>query len=683
MPAATYRVKGPDGNTYQVDGPDGATDEQVIAEVIRQNPHLAAASAQPVSAARQKGRDVVTGADSKDDSFAGDLVRNARAVTASALNGATFGFGDEIAGAASALLSAISGGNAGEGYDSGRDFVRGVTEQHRKGNPIASTAASVGGSVLTPGAIVKNITSASPLARMVPSSFAGRAGAAAGAGGTLGAVQGAGDAETIGDIPQDAALGALTGAATAGTLNVGGTVLRNARDMVAPRFSGAAAMQLALERVGLALVRDEKTGEMVVRRMAKLGDESRMADAGGKSTLNLLDTVATMPGATTDQVERAIRQRQVSRADRLETIADDLSGGRAGADVFEALQQQKKAAAGPLYEKVNQTDVPLTGALAELSQRPVMKDAMEQARINAANKGPEYVHALDEAAMNEGQMPLRFWDDVKKGLDDVIGKIKRSPGDSNKAASTLSDALAVKRQLLSELDNLTTDPQTGQSLYKSARDAFAGPAALQNAIEDGRAALNMSSAEINQAMFKMSASEREAFQLGAADALRDKVGTRGGQNNLLAAPFDKNTRMQLNAIFGDTRGYREAMSKILAEGSMKRLEGVGRGSQTASRESRIEDMNQGVIESAANAAAQSHGGGVASMALQYGKSLAGRLGTPEAVRDEIGRILLSRGPDSEKLLQQMRQIIEQLQGDRAQNAAIQGVLGASGASILR
>lgn len=37
----TYSISAPDGKTYRIEGPPGATDEQVRAEVIRQNPHLA------------------------------------------------------------------------------------------------------------------------------------------------------------------------------------------------------------------------------------------------------------------------------------------------------------------------------------------------------------------------------------------------------------------------------------------------------------------------------------------------------------------------------------------------------------------------------------------------------------------------------------------------------------------
>src|SRR4029077_2977924 len=43
----TYTVQAPDGHTYSVDGPAGASQEDVQAEVLRQNPQAGAAAAKP------------------------------------------------------------------------------------------------------------------------------------------------------------------------------------------------------------------------------------------------------------------------------------------------------------------------------------------------------------------------------------------------------------------------------------------------------------------------------------------------------------------------------------------------------------------------------------------------------------------------------------------------------------
>jgi len=44
---AKYRIKAPDGQTYEIEGPDGATQEQVQAEVLRQNPNAGRAFVGP------------------------------------------------------------------------------------------------------------------------------------------------------------------------------------------------------------------------------------------------------------------------------------------------------------------------------------------------------------------------------------------------------------------------------------------------------------------------------------------------------------------------------------------------------------------------------------------------------------------------------------------------------------
>lgn len=583
-----------------------------------------------------------------------------------ALNGLTFGFGDEIAGGLNAARYAITGRDGAEGYQSGRDYVRGAVEQYKKDQPILGPVADISGSLLQSPLMVAKVAQAPGAIRQLLSAM--------GIGAATGAAQGAGDAETMGDVAGAAAQGGMIGGVGAGVLHGGAKVMMGGTDQFLPRFSGTAASELAKRRLATSLVRDEATGDQVAARLSKLGDEGTIADAAGQNTRNLLDTLATLPGKTQNQTEKLIRNRQITRADRLDDIPNALGGGRAGDDVLAALQEAKEKAAGPLYAKVDQITIPITGALADLADRPVVKAAIEQARVNVANKGQAYVDAFNKAAMDTNAMPLRFWDDVKKGLDDVIGGIKR--GSSNTSGSTLQSASAVKRELVGELDKLTIDPKTGSSVYKEARDAFAGPAALQSAIEDGRGALTMHPREIAKTMDNMGASEREAFQLGAADAYREKIGARAGQTNMLNAPFDRNTRQQMQEIFGDTRKYREAMSTLLAEGELKKLERTGRGSQTAGREARMEDMTAGITEDAIKAGSGAATGNIGAI-VQAARSFGGRLGTPEVVRDEIGRLLMLRGVPAKEQARALDEIIKSIEMGNSRAAAIQGVLGGS------
>jgi hypothetical protein len=330
---------------------------------------------------------------------------------------------------------------------------------------------------------------------------------------------------------------------------------------------------------------------------------------------------------------------------------------------------------------VDKVTVRMTPALADLLDRPALQRALEYARTRVANQGGGAVEQFAANLEARGKLPLRFWDDVKKGLDDVLFDVKRGTL-SAKEAGTLADLKRVRGELVSELDRITKNRKTGVSVYKEARDAFAGPAAMQAAVEDGKKALAMKPAEINAWMFGADASEKEAFRMGAAEAIREKIGTRGGQTNLLNAPFDKNTRMLLKEIFGSQRDYRKAMSSILSESVLKRAEGAGRGSQTASREARMEDAGLGFAADAAQAA-NAVSSGSPSGILSAARSLGGRLQVPEAVRDEIGKMLMLRsggslrGTPTNEIIAKIDQAVQLMQRGYSQAAAIEAVIGAN------
>ena len=153
-------------------------------------------------------------------------------------HGASFGFDDELAGAASAL--------GGGDYQSARDAYARERDAYRVENPKSSFAANLAGGLATSipagagaasalgrtAAGAKAIETLATLSRPAQAAIVGGA-----AGGAQGAIQGAGDAEggfldRLKGAGQGAAIGAAAGAVLGPAASVGGGLVR--------RLSGAA-----------------------------------------------------------------------------------------------------------------------------------------------------------------------------------------------------------------------------------------------------------------------------------------------------------------------------------------------------------------------------------------------------------------------------------------------------------
>jgi hypothetical protein len=301
-----------------------------------------------------------------------------------------------------------------------------------------------------------------------------------------------------------------------------------------------------------------------------------------------------------------------------------------------------------------------------------LQDSLAQAKVAAANAD----EVLPDIKAGD-PVPMAVWDRIKRGLDDVIGLKKRGvdAGTANNAAkSTLADAVRTKRELLEVLDELVPD-------YKKARDAFSGPAALKDAMEEGRGLFATKPADLRALLGDMTASERDAFRVGAAQALRERVGTESGQTAILKFWKEPATRERLQAVFPDARTYRQFEARLLGEGRLKALEQVGRGSQTASRQSRMDDEGAAFLTEALGAGASLKAGNPVGI-LSGVRNLYGRTVMPEPVRDQIGSILMQRGPNAQSTLGDLSRYVEAEQARRAAVAARSGLLGSAGISSL-
>lgn len=646
-----------------VEFPASMSDAQITAAI---QSNMNAASAPIESQAKQAGRRA-------DISIAGVPIGSSVQGAINALQGPTFGFLDELAGAVAAPFGK---------YQDVRDYVRGATEQFRKDYPvtgaITSAMAAAPTMMLGGGAASTLPVAVGVMPRVLQ---AGRV------GGIQGAVSGAGESTAsnlpgvVADIVKGGATGGALGAAGQGVLSGAGSAVSNVAQRVSPKY----AQEAATVKLAEALMRGAPDGSVFTQsgavstpagrtaaRLERFGPEATIADVSGQAPRQLLDVLATLPGKTKDAVENLIRGRQAGRAGRIMESADDVLGtqGKGYATTIDALEETQRKVASPLYDALESVSVRTDKELFDLLKR-----------------APEAHKAAEKLARTEGKLPidlsaLKVGDDVPLSAIDSMKKSLWQLAESEKpnfkatAQSKAYDGLRVA--LTNKMDDLSPKDQAGNSIYKLARDAFSGPAELKSAIEAGRTVMKVDALKVAELTKNMSAGELEAFRIGALQSLRDKVGTEAGQTSLLKMWKEPATSDKLREIFG--KDYRQFSVEVAKEARLKALESTGRGSQTAQRLYAAGDLDNQALLDAAQAARSGLSGQFLD-AAQAGRRAWNRVAMPEATRNELARMLMSSGPQAQANLQNVGELIKALNADAARRAALTG--GVAGQTVNR
>lgn len=600
------------------------------------------------------------------------------------VNGPLLGFADEALGALGApLKSLVTGRSVGDEYRELRDSYRGMQDQYSADHPYMAPASQIAASA--PLGMMKLFGAAAPVAGTVaqPMNMLQKMLQAGKMGAGYGAASGAGNsiADSASGVAADTAKGAVTGAALSGAAVPVASVLGAVGGNIAQRVNSGSAANYAKEKVAEALVRDGR-GSVVqnalsnpvtqaASRLNKLGEPAVIADAGGQSTRGLLDVLATLPGKTKDAAAQLLRDRKTGSAGRMISAADDAlgTGGKRLAATVDDLVAAREQAAAPLYQQLQSTSVAapsagLQSAVAAAEQLGATKFGQQMA---TARQQP---YSLDVA--NPANWSMRDLDHVKQGMDQLIAK--QWDAVAGKLTPLGASYQQLKNKLVGELDTATINPQTGASLYKSARDAFAGPSALIDAGRAGNAAITQNEARISQTVANMSASELDAFRVGAYEALREKIGrSAGGRTEMMNMAENPAISAKLKVIFGGDRPFREFASNVEKERILKQLQATGAGSQTASRQYAAGDMDVGALQDAGGAVASAAGGNMAGL-LSGAVNTWNRVKTPETVRDQMGKILMSGGAQGQNQLAEMMNMAQKINARNAQNSNQLGVL---------
>lgn len=654
--------------------PDQATEEQILdflnstpLEELKKIAAREAVSAAPYNEGRAESNPLIRGG-------------------LNAIQGPSFGFGDELAGVVGGVYNATTGPNRfKEEYTKARDYSRGVQDQYKEDFPVGSVATQ-----LMTAAPTMMFGGGAGTATQMPSLTANTA-RSVGLGTGFGALGAAGESKYDPADPRfykDVAIGGGSGGVMSGAAGVAPSVWRAGKQQATRLFPRAADSRgFAQEKVAEAVIRGmpESAGATPLNqaqaKMVAMGPEARLADVS-QSTRGLLDVTATAPGRTGDRVNQAIRERVIGEPKRLLSGGEAAMGQRANLfdDTLDNLDAARKTLAAPYYNVVDKAVVTVDDQMHSLLQRTKsahseaeslmkMEGLSDDLRL-AIGKFGDDIDSIKLSNLAVGdKVPFKMMDTLKKSMDDFVSKANRE-GLNNRSRVTRT----VNEELVEKLKDIS--PKVGkQSAYAQALEQWAGPSKLMDAMETGASVFTARVPDLKQEMAKITAGEMEAFRMGAAQALKEKVGMQGGRTELINAWKNPNTADRLRLIFGND--FRKFQRTLLQEEKLRPLASVGKGSQTAARMLGAEDMGMNAMEAAGSLASMSSGS--PASILQSMVSVGRKLQTPEPVRNEIGNLLLNRDQQS---IARLSEYVRKLNEQRRLQSIRTGVGGGLGATQL-
>jgi diguanylate cyclase (GGDEF)-like protein len=395
-----------------------------------------------------------------------------------------------------------------------------------------------------------------------------------------------------------------------------------------------------------------------------------------ENTRQLARSVYDTPSAGKDQLHDVLSTRHEGQIERRGQDLETLLGAKRE-NVFQSehdLLAQQEAAASPLYEHAKSFGAVDDPELQQLlASSPGLQRGwkhVEELNKETGKKLPQILRTrqVDEPIVFDGvaltnpdgtprtmakhvtethELPtIDALHELKLAVDREISDLSGSIYAKDRAkARALMDTQA---KLVEIMDRHTTDPATGESAYRTARETFAGHAKGLDAFSLGRDKfLRMDPREIAQLLGGMSSSEQQLFRRGAHDAYataQEALGPRGEASLSKMTLSTSPERKRLEALFPTPDHGAALADATKAEAAMARTHTkVLGGSQTSTNT--IGQEQHGLEEAALHAGSQlltANPGSAIRTLWQAAMKRTNRLSP--AIADELAPMLLAGSP---------------------------------------
>ncbi len=355
----------------------------------------------------------------------------------------------------------------------------------------------------------------------------------------------------------------------------------------------------AVNRAASSLADDEITMASAATKQAELGQRDAMVMDLGRQMQGRAEAVAQHPGKAQNLILDAVEGRTgefgSGARERIgETLDRHLGPSQNVVRLMDDIDAMVQARAKPAYEKV-MADYPVINVPSEITSRPAVAQAMKGAESLAKNYGEKLgtqetrtilsgdgYHIADDVNL-PAQTSLKYWDYVKKGMDQRINGMMRNGVDdlSSVEKADLGGLINAKQALVNHLDGVTG----GQ--YEAARRIAATKPELHEAMDFGRSIFNskLLPEEVAAHIDGLSIPGQAMAQAGARRELERVLDSARNDGAKARAFLDtNNNRQKIEHLFGPRAGQ-AIENRVAAENTFQNAtQDIAKNSRTSVRQ---------------------------------------------------------------------------------------------------
>lgn len=565
-------------------------------------------------------------------------------------------FASDAAGAGNALVQGV--GNLihgqsldlGNAYEEGRKDFWASNERYKEDHPLLDKGAQIAGTVASLGSAPVSVANAGGniLAQSVRS---------AGTAAPIGAVYGFGTSDgDLADRAKAAGIGGLIGGligvaapAISRGIGAGTEAVQNFFGLGDPNARAAALLQRALGR-------DNLTPDDLSSALQTAPDKPlTIADIAGSqksATSRLARTVLDTPGEGSSTASQFLADRDLGTgvngpndmfrtggtADR---IIGDVKSALGSDDAFQTaadLIQQRQQQSAPLYDAFRAQPPTPARQVQSFMSSPTFRKAVGRANTSVLDEGASPMMDLidfdadgNALRVKGGAFPPDTLDRIKQGLDDTWLAAKTS-GDAGAART----ANSLRQRFVSFMDQKYPDT------YAAARQAYSGPSASLNAIQQGAEVFKTAPQDIASTLANLAPEDRDMFRTGVQQALISKIkGTADGANEVRVLLGTPAKRESVAAAFEDPNALNQLATNLGWENRMYQTRQLDAGSRTAP--SLMDHEDSGMVGPLMHAGSHAAGGNLHGAAMQLVGPVLNRLrtGMGEGTASSLADMLLN------------------------------------------